>query len=192
MSKSTRKKKPEYTPKVCGAWIKDTQLGVAVRQLDTAIRLYFNDDDPFSIYALTRNAEEIISMLLRENGKESPWASLLARYQETAGKDECYYEWLKIAIKHRTEKENDIIEMPIQTNELFLYLCVDALNLNWNHVVKTQGAITAFIAWYLGRNPEFAPQDVSQKLMQSVSKDALTLSKKDFYNKYLLAHRYLP
>lgn len=45
-----------------------TKLDAARRQLKTAIRLWFSDDDPVSIYALTYAAHEVLHDLHRGRG----------------------------------------------------------------------------------------------------------------------------
>jgi hypothetical protein len=47
-----------------------TKLDAAIRQLTTAIRLFFEDQDPISVYTLAHASMEILSKLCERAGKD--------------------------------------------------------------------------------------------------------------------------
>lgn len=60
-----------------GERFKVTALEAALLQLKTAIRLYFEDDDPVSVHTLVKAAGEVIDRMCRENGTPSMRDDLL-------------------------------------------------------------------------------------------------------------------
>jgi hypothetical protein len=52
--------------------IKVSKLNAAKRQLETAIRLYFNDADPVSIHTLTGASHAVLTYLAKKNCNKAP------------------------------------------------------------------------------------------------------------------------
>ena len=157
-----------------------TQLEVAIRQLNTSINLFFHSGDVFSIYSLTRNAEEIISGCLRVKGCMSLWDDIVNNHVKSEYKEKL----LKMAndprnnLKHKRNGENDKVSLPIELNEHFLHTCVNALQIYWPSVWGQHPECGVFMAWMRTHHPELYITKV-----ETIKGDEL-LSKPDFFKKY--------
>jgi len=163
---------------------KTTQLEVAVRQLVTAIELFFEDSDVFSIYSLTRNAEDIISSLLRENNKLSLWNDALNNYIKPEYKKQVLagVNNPRNSLKHRKTKESGIVELPVGLNEYFIRTCVNALHIHWPDIWDKYLECRVFSAWTRTHHPEIFITRIE------MIKGDEKLSKKEFFIKYKNLH----
>lgn len=112
--------------------IQVSRLDAATRQLATAIRLYFDDDDPVSVHTLAKAAGEIIDRLCGLNGTLAMRAHML----ETIVPDKRRYVADKLneaanAFKHASSKKPDRapIEFSDDQNFFAILMAVDGLRL---------------------------------------------------------------
>jgi len=157
-----------------------SQIDVAIRQLSTAIELYFSDGDIFSIYTLTRNAEEIISVLLEKRGMQSLWRYVL----EEKISPEHRIEFQKIfddprnQLKHVRRGEDDIVELPVRMVEVMMFVPVNALHMYWLNKFKENHNCVIYNIW--GNVHESHLYENKLKLFSGDEK----LSKREFYTKH--------
>ncbi len=137
------------------ATIKVTQLEAAVRQLVQAIKFYFYDGDAVSIHSLTRNAEEILSKLLIDKGKKSMWTATVDMVKEERREEfRRKIDGAKNAFKHRVVSETNVIEMPLEVNELFLLFSTHAVHSFWLEEFKKHPELILFECWYITHHPD--------------------------------------
>jgi len=109
------------------AFIRITKMDAAVRQLRTAIRLWFHDGDPVSIQTLLAAAHEIIHVLYKRQGlKDLLFDSSLIKeeYRSTVAKR---LKAIPSFFKHAREDPEGEIEFNPELNYLLIILLTDAL-----------------------------------------------------------------
>lgn len=168
--------------------VKVTQLEAAIRQLVQAIEMFFFDKDPVSIHSLTRNAEEILSTILETKGLKSMWTTMIE-----AVKPERQEEFRKMvdgartAFKHRVIDEGEMIEMPLEMNDLFLFIGTHAVHTNWPDIYKLNPELALFEGWYIVHHPgALSDSSPGAPMVKKIaSSPALqTLTKQDFYHEF--------
>lgn len=131
--------------------VKITKLDAAKRQLQTAVRLYFNDEDPISICTLTRAAHEIISVLNEKHGKSTMIMSdklIVDKYKEEFRK---IMNAPKNFFKHADKDPAGILDFNPEENEFFL---LDGCE---NYEILTGEKVPHFIIyrnWFYAKYPE--------------------------------------
>jgi hypothetical protein len=107
------------------------KINVACSQLDTAIRMWFYDDDPISIHTLVCSAYQIIHDINSVKGKRD------LIYDSALIKDEYRREWSKKVkepynfFKHADNDPDEIIDFNPESSILyFLFSCVGLQALN--------------------------------------------------------------
>jgi hypothetical protein len=118
-----------------------SRLDAATRQLATAIRLYFEDDDPVSVHTLAKAAGEIIDRLCELNRTPAMRADML----EMIVPDKRRYVADKLneaanAFKHASSKKPDKtpIEFSDDQNFFAILMAVDGLRLLGVDLVETK------------------------------------------------------
>lgn len=135
-----------------------TKIDAARRQLITAIRLFFDDADPVSVYSLASNAWEVIDVLCTSGCVES--FSKQARENLPAGHTLKYYinEPCRNFFKHAAQDPNpdSSVELSESNVASILFLAVeDYIRLRQGGPVETQ----VFQAWYIAVFPEKVNED---------------------------------
>lgn len=130
-----------------------TKIDAARRQLITAIRLFFDDGDPVSVYSLASNAWEVIDVLCASAGVDS--FSRQARANLPAGHTLKYYvnEPCRNFFKHAEQDPNpeSSVELGGSYVAAILFLAVeDYLRLRQGGPVEAQ----VFQAWFIAVFPE--------------------------------------
>jgi len=146
-----------------------TKLDAARRQLNTAIRLFFEGGDRVSVYSLASNAWEVIDVLCTSAGVES--FSNQARENLRAGHTLSYYinEPCRNFFKHAKQDPNPdgSVELPESDVAAILFLAVeDYLRLRQGGPVETQ----VFQAWFIAVFPEKVADDpVAQSILENAN-----------------------
>jgi hypothetical protein len=132
--------------------IKITKLDAARRQLKTAIRMWFADDDPVSIYALTYAAHEVLHTLHRGGGAkhglvfDSSALNEAAQTSVTTG----IRRWGNF-FKHAKKDPNKEISFRPAITDLLLLASTDALRLLTKEVGAEEAAYTS---WFAAKDPD--------------------------------------
>lgn len=128
-----------------------TKLDAARRQLRTAIRLWFADDDPVSIYALTYAAHEVLHTLHRASeGKQGLVFDAPALRSDQERVTLGVKRWGNF-FKHARTDPNKRITFNPEVTELLILPAADALR----RITKQWGAEeAAFNYWFLAHNPD--------------------------------------
>ncbi|MCG2690411.1 hypothetical protein L6252_04025 [Candidatus Parcubacteria bacterium] len=161
--------------------IRSTQLEVALRQLNVAIKLFFAESDQFAIYSLVRNAEEIISKLVKERNGQSLWDISLSlvkpEYKEEVRK---FADDPRNDLKHRIHKENEKLVLNTILNDYFLLACVNAVHIYYLEEFKRNKDLLVFNMWFRTNFPQYFQQEEKYSFLEDKN-----LSKQDFYQKHV-------
>lgn len=152
-----------------------TKLDAARRQLRTAIRLWFVDDDPVSIYALTYAAHEVLHTLRRSGGAkhglvfDSPTMTEAAQTSVTTG----IRRWGNF-FKHAKNDPGKEISFRPRVTDLLLLASTDALRV----LTKEVGAEeAAFQFWFAAQDPEAFEKIVNPSIHAMIRRDFKTKAK---------------
>ena len=135
--------------------IKVTKLDAARRQLETAIGLYFNDQDPVSIHALAVASHEVLSTLCVKNDKDSGTIAGAGKFLRK-GKQKTFYDALKKPQNHFKHADRDpdaVIDFNLSLSEYFIF---DSCGL-YKSLTKDN---TPLLALYTMILPHFCGQSV--------------------------------
>lgn len=132
--------------------VKITKLDAAKRQLETAIRLYFNYADPVSIHTLTGAAHAILFDLNKEFGGK---AMLISDYMV---KDKYKKEVMGILskaknhFKHANRDPNASINFNPDINDKYIYdACTKYEDLTGEKIPYFH----IFISWFVSKNVKY-------------------------------------
>lgn len=166
--------------------IKISKLEAAKRQLETTIRLYFNEADPVSIHTLTLAAHGILSDLNKQYGG-NPMLVSDVRIKEKFKKE--FRQKINEArnhFKHADRNPNEVIDFNPEVNEFFIYdACVKYKDLAGEDV----SFFNIFSTWFIANNLkmfDFDSQPVGYLKIREISK-----SKSDYFSHMLSISGYL-
>lgn len=133
-----------------------TKLEAAVRQLDTAIRLFFDEGDAVSIHSLAVAATNVFSDLAEQTNSGVSWRT---RMRDDSGlsmkqlKAVMHDEWN--FFKHADRDPSGTLSFNEQLGEDFMFMAtVDCGDLR-----TTTCLMQAFQIWYIAAHPERFPAD---------------------------------
>lgn len=169
------------------ATIRVTKFDAAIRQLRTAVELWFADGDPISIHALAFAAHEIIHRLYRAQGLSD------LMFDTTVIKDEHradYAKMLKVDatfFKHADKDLAAVREFNPYANVLFLFMSAIGLQ----HMGHRDDTVDAFLLWSGIQNPHwFDPAKVREYSFPVERFEKLrALDKSDFFKAFLELRR---
>ena len=168
------------------ATITVTKLDAARREIKTAIRLWFADEDPVAIHLLAYSSHEIVHRLYRDRGH----SDLLF---DAKNIKEQYRDRFSIALKKaanffkhakqgKEDKPDATIEFDPKLNEIFLYLSVYGLRKMGEPPTFEDFALYAYIAT---QNPGWIPEAALKKHFDDKSLKAFLglkgVPKKEFF-----------
>lgn len=156
--------------------MKLNKLDVALRQLETACKMFFNDDDPISIHTLVCASHEILTQM----GKQSQVKSILREPEYI--KPECKDKFLKMIndsrnfFKHANPNNPAEYDFNIEENELWL---LDACQMYMKITGKKPFWIHALQSWLIVHRTDMFlySNEEKEKISQARS---VTKSKKQF------------
>lgn len=131
--------------------VKITKLDAAKRQVQTAVRLYFNDEDPISVHTLACAAHEIISTLNEKHGNSTMILSdklINKEYKEEFRK---IMSEAKNFFKHADKDPEGALDFNPEQNEIFLLDCCE------NYQILTGEKVPYFLIyqyWYYSKYPD--------------------------------------
>jgi hypothetical protein len=132
--------------------IKISKLDAARRQIDTAVRLYFDRGDPVSIHTLAAAAFEILKDLDKQAPKTGTFYDLIAQYVQPEYR-KVVTKTLKEAqnfFKHADRDAEAVFEFSLAEPELFLLGACDKFRELGGH---RSAEMAVFIIWFTLQNP---------------------------------------
>ena len=149
--------------------VKISKLDAAKRQLETAVRLYFNCADPVSIHTLAGAAHGIISDLNKKYGGrpmlmssfpiKDQYKSMVRKKIREAGN----------FLKHADEDPEKVIDFNPDQTEMFIF---DACSKYQELTGESVSYLGIYLAWFASRNIEvFNYPAEKKKLISSINTD---------------------
>jgi len=136
--------------------LKVSKIDAAKRQLETAIRLYFNDADPVSIHTLTGAAHKILSDLNKKVAGP-PMLTNDAIIKEEYKKE--FWQKINEARNHFKHADNDseaVIDFNPEINEILIYdACMKYEQLTGEFVPY----VRIFGGWFVSGHLDFFMSD---------------------------------
>ena len=137
-----------------------TKIDAAQRQLETAIRLFFEEADSVSIHTLTAAAHGVLHDLkprFEVQWSGAPWAGAGSIMKGLPLKPEYKKEWAAIMnkaqnfFKHADKDPDEVLELgPFETELLLFDACVMHVNLTGQRVP----ALMIYMYWFTVMYPE--------------------------------------
>jgi hypothetical protein len=165
--------------------IKLTKLEAACRQLNTAIRLWFSNGDPVSIFALAYPAHEIVHRLYRHRGL----MDLI--YDSKLIKEEYREQWAKglkrgaSFLKHADKDPHAIIEF--DPNLTLMHIIGSVLGLSRMGVAPSD-EMAALLTWLYIHFPSwFHSESVENFVPAKALAKFRRVEKRQFFESYLRA-----
>lgn len=128
-----------------------TKIDAAQRQLCTAIRLFFEERDDISIFALASAAQELLRDLLKTRGQGSV---VMDSAMIRPGRKKEFRDAMKRPknfLKHADWDPDGVLEFRSQSVPFLLLDCVD---MHGRYVLKHTHATTLFFMWFSLNYPD--------------------------------------
>ena len=159
------------------------KLEAAKRQLDTAIKLYFKDDDPVSIHTLTAAAHQILIDLAKPEGTKSILKDqiLILIKKEYQSKYLSAINEAENFFKHAEKDPGALLKFnPEQTD----FLLFDAVEMYMRLSKESTQDMSIYRAWFLLKHPDFISIETKNKLKEinvNYIQYPSTINKLEFY-----------
>jgi hypothetical protein len=159
--------------------LKLTKLDVALRQLNTAIELWANDDDPVSVHALAFAAHEIIHVLYRKQGhKDLLFDSSIIRDEYRADFGRSLKESANF-IKHAKNDSDKTLDFDPQLSEIFLNASIIGLQIM---KVPLDDLRFAYLIWLQVHRPNWFSKSIFKEgVSVEVANQVRSFPKRDFF-----------
>lgn len=152
-----------------------TKLDAAIRQLDVAIALLFNDSDPLAIRTLSAAAHGIIADIADSRERGASWRSKIIEDSGLSKKEA--FRILNEAqnfLKHASSDPEGTLSFPEEENDHLIFIAtIESGALD----VALSQRMQAFQVWYLAVYPEKIGREKqivknAVKLLPSIEKEA--------------------
>lgn len=165
-----------------------SKLDAARRQLETAIRLYFNDSDPVSIHTLTAAAYNVLRDINREAGgtkliiKEELIERVVPEYQKEVRRK---LNEAENFFKHADKDPKGVLEFsPVLTELMIWESCSAYFQLSGEQLVLAK----VFNGWHAVNNPHlFRLSEDQQRQFRKSKQEIEGMSKQEYFRLYLPA-----
>lgn len=154
------------------AKIKVSKIDAARRQLDCAIKLWFEDGDEVSVHTLTFAAYEIIDDLNVKHGNiDNTLLGMAKKYMPPERIEDMMRAFKKAMIffKHADRDPHVILDFDPQLSEMMLMFTIQAFNALGERLTAPQHA---FVIWAFLHNAKLH-EAVKEKLPESVTVQGL-------------------
>jgi hypothetical protein len=172
--------------------IKITKIEAAQRQLDTALRLWFDDADPVPIHVLAFSAYDVIHAVSK---KRNPFRPNLL-FDTNMIKAEFLGEWAKLIktpsgfFKHARNDPEGTIDFRPQLSELLMTFAIRGLAAC---EIAPSAIQAAFLMWRGIQDPSFFSEEGRKLYLSNLPietiKDPTDLSKRIFLNAFIEGRR---
>jgi len=165
--------------------LKVSKTDAAKRQLETAIRLWFNDGEPASIHTLTAAAHQIVHDLGKARGISSLLRNLTPAKPEYKKKIRQIIAKSENFFKHADKDPDELLDFNPESTEIYMIDAVmtyEALTSERPHIFR------AYQMWTTMKNPEILKEEYRAQ-MQAAIKDPMIaqLGKQEFFTLYMKA-----
>ena len=130
-----------------------SKLDVALRQLETAITLYFHYADPISIHTLTAAAYNVLRNIKTHRGvdftmlkdAEQVYPHMRDKFRSVLNEAENFF-------KHADRDPDDTISFAPDLSDILL---IEACEIYGRLTGERRPILTLYIAWFCIRNPQY-------------------------------------
>jgi hypothetical protein len=145
-----------------------------VRQLDTAIRMWFFGQDPIPVHLLVMPAYHVLFDLGRKNGNAPNIHEFVGDSFDTG------YDWLRDA----SSDPHDSIDFPSRVNDFLMWVCIISFEkIFGGRTVFMMAFQAAFVLWLVPEKPEFR-EGADAFLPDGISaEEAGSLRRLEFFDK---------
>ena len=151
------------------------------RQLKTAIRLWFEDDDPVAIHTLAAAAYEILHNLSRRKGGKDLLFDAKAVNEDYR---KAFVKKIKSTaqfFKHADRDPDGVIELSTLNTETFMMYSLVALNRMGEKLMMGENAM---LSWISFSNPQIIAEDVRKNIPANVFEQFASLTKRQFLQEF--------
>jgi hypothetical protein len=150
------------------------KLEAASRQLDTAIELYFADDDPIAIHTLAAAASQVTLDLLTASGMEDQVLGLV----DPGHKKEFLRLWNEAQnhFKHADRDPLVVLDYDPERAELQLLIAV----MRYAVLATRTESMVAFQAWWSLHHPDLLTDSSMQRAVRGLAARLRTSSRAEF------------
>jgi len=154
--------------------IKLTRCDALVRQLDSAIRMWFLEHDPVPIHLLLLPTYDVLRDLGKKNGNAPDIESIRPQNFRIA------YDWLR----HASSDLEDFTDFSARTNEFLLWVCIGSFEKIFGPRTVFMMTFQAyFVLWLMPENPKFR-EGAKAFLPKVLSvEEAITFGRLEFFVK---------
>lgn len=169
--------------------MKVSKVDATRRQLDSAIKLWFEDGDVVSIHTLVFSAFEILNDLNRKQGNHDVTLAGLVKRNYEPEHVETVIALIKKPMtffKHANRDPYDVLEFEPKNIEKLIMISLLGLNALGERISATQNA---FVNWFLLHNPHlYKPgvEPITKKLDADKIQRLKLISKGEFLKTFLL------
>jgi len=163
-----------------------SKLDVAKRQLETAIKLYFSEDDPVSIHTLSAAAYNILRDLGKNTGANPMMIKQMFLKFVIPGKENVLRNKINEAenfFKHADKDHELTLNFDTSLPEFFI---VDAVNQYCQLTGEDTIWFKLFRGWFIASHPDLFnfPEHTSQQLSR-VAPDVIKLGRNEYMRQLL-------
>jgi hypothetical protein len=163
-----------------------TKLDAAKRQLETAIKLYFSEDDPVSIHTLSAAAYNILRDVGQNTGANPMMIKNMSLKYVIPGKEKLFLKRINEAenyFKHADKDHEATLKYDTSLAEFFI---IDAINQYYQQTGEDTLWFKLFRGWFIALHTDLFnfPEHTAQQL-QCVTPHALKLGKTEYMKKML-------
>ncbi|MDP3999267.1 MAG: hypothetical protein Q8P76_01575 [bacterium] len=138
------------------------KIEAAKRQLETAIFLFFKNNEPVSIHTLTRAAHEILETLGKAQNLQSvtQWGMTMIK-EEKRKEISIKMNEAKNFFKHADKDADNILNFNTELSNFYLY---DSVRLYQGLTKKLPKLFLIFYVWFFMKNPDIFSSEEQKKL----------------------------
>lgn len=163
-----------------------TKLDAAKRQLETAIKLYFNESDPISIHTLVAAAYNIFKALAKKQDSDGMLIKdkfLDICKPELRSEIRAKINAAENFFKHADRDPNAVLKFSPKQSELLL---MDACDKYRELTAENPAFFKVFHSWYILKNPYlFKLPPANEEAKNRLAKKYADFPRRQFFSEYL-------
>ena len=145
-----------------------SKLDAAKRQLESSLRIFFNDGDPVSIHTLVNASDEILSKLCSKHGVKSIIDEGIEKFVRVEKRKELREKLTeaKNFFKHSGFNENKSVEFNHEVNPILLW---DSCRLYQILTSEFTPIMTIFNIWFSLKNKDLILDEKKKEILESLN-----------------------
>jgi len=155
-----------------------SKLDVAKRQLETAIRLFFKEEDPVSIHTLSAAAYDILNPLCNSKGIKG-FVKNTEMIKKERRKE--YSKMINSAqnfFKHGSSDKDQVYQFHYEATPFFIW---DACNMYFHLTGERPKELSIFNIWFYLRDPNMLAESPNKEILIKATVEFNPSNKRKFY-----------